>query len=255
MSNRTLPLKRDFDATRLNAVVNNAEVRPWVLAEGTEALDLTSVVANSHNVALMCDSGGMLFVALTPGVYEVHTQFLASARGAFALAFAREAVRWMFTRSDCVELWTKVPQNNKPALGLTQAMGGRYEFTRPAGFNSQDVKHFSMSYLRWAQSDSSCRQLGQWFHETLEAKFAVANISEPLHPDDPSHDSAVGATIATIRANQLDKALALYNRWAAVAGYAPINLLCRWPWVLDIRTALVVLNTDASDFEVLKRGA
>lgn len=251
---RILLFRRDFTAERLNRIVNSPGVREHVLIEGAAPVDLSNVVANQNNFALMCDQGGMLFVQLSPGVYDVHTQFLESARGSFALSFAREAVKWMFTRTDCVELWTKVPKANKAALGLTQAMGGRFEFLRSNGFNNDDVRVFSLSYLRWSQKDSSLKTVGEWFHEMLELKLLEANIQEEVHPEDPSHDQAVGATIATIRGLQLDKALIMYNRWASVAGYAPIILFSRWPIVLNIHTCLVELGEPPyEDFTI--RGA
>jgi len=208
---------------------------------------------NANNVALMSDSGGLLFVMLAPGVYDVHTQFLVSARGAIALRLTREAVRWMMTRSDCVELWTKVPEENKPALGLTRALGGRKEFTSPAFAGFSNISHYRLDYLAWSQGDLEARRAGEWFHEMLEAKLAKTGIEEPVHADDPSHNAAVGAVVLGLRHGSVDKSLALYNRWAAISGYAPISLIARWPLTLDIQTAIVVCDERLEGFEVLRR--
>jgi len=253
-SKRQLDPQRDFLADRINNVVNHPEVRPYVLAQNDEPIDLSELLANPANVALMCDFGGLLFINLGSGAYEVHTQFLPNARGAFALVVTQNALRWMFTRTDALELWTKVPARNLGALGLVRAIHGQKEFTSAECLGEKDVASYSLNYMRWSQHAPSVKALGEWFHQKLEAKFAANAIVEEVHPDDESHDRAVGATIETIRGGQIDKALALYNRWAQIAGYAPIRPVTGWPLVLDIQTALVVMNDDLSDFEVIKKG-
>mgnify|MGYP003654839164 CR=1 FL=1 len=42
------------------------------------------------------------------------------------------------------------------------------------------------------------------------------------HEDDAVHDRYVGAAISMIRCGNADKAETVYNKWALMAGYAPI---------------------------------
>ena len=244
-------LKRDFDAIRLNAVVNDPDVRPFVLAPGTDTLDLTPLVLNLANIALMCDSGGLVFVRAADGMYEVHTQFLASARGAQAVAFTQEAVRWVFTRTDAFELWTKVPESNRAALGLVRAMHGRLEFVRKETFlGAQNVAHFVLRYPEWAQTDPQNRITGEWFHDKLARKLGQASCGI-----DPALANSTGATLATLRTGQLDKAILWYNRFAVFAGYTPISLLARWPVTLELDGNVIAFSDDAKGFEIVRKGS
>jgi hypothetical protein len=247
MSDRkSMTLRRDYDAARANSIVNHPDVRPFVLAPKEGDLDLGPVLGDLNNVALMTDLGGLIFLYQAPMVYEVHTQFLPSGRGEFALTTTREAVRWMFSRSDAIELWTKVPEENKAALGLVRAMKGRLEFT----YNN--VGHFVMRYSDWAHSDPSNRLRGVWFRELLEAKLAVRGSNAPeLLRENATSDSAIGATIATIRGGQLDKAILFYDRWAKFAQAPALGLVARWPVTLSLGNGLlVVFNEDASSFDL-----
>ena len=242
--------RRDFDARRLNIVVNDPSVRPFVMARDDAPLDLTGLVANLRNVALMSDYGGLFFVQLAPSMYEVHVQFVESARGAWAMAFTKACAQWMFTRTDAQEAWMKVSEENKAVLGLIRALHGRLEFVRK--HEDSAVSHFVLRYSDWCQHDEQMVSLGEWFREKLEVKLLRHGLPSAFEPE-PSLHSALGATLATIRGGQVDKAITFYNRWAIFSGYAPITLLTRWPLVLDIANALVVLDDDAKSFEVLAK--
>lgn len=65
---------------------------------------------------------------------------------------------------------------------------------------------------------------GVWFHERLEAEQLRLGLRMPQHPDDPTHDTAVGAAIRTVFAGCVAEGLAGYNAWAAEAGYEPARL-------------------------------
>lgn len=115
-------LRRTFEATFLNQVVNHESVRPWVGGDRSARLDLTSVVEDHANVALINRHGGFVFVQKEPHVYEVHTQFLPAGRGE-SLRYACEAARYMFGVIGAERLVTDVPDDNRPALNLAIAVG------------------------------------------------------------------------------------------------------------------------------------
>jgi hypothetical protein len=52
-----------------------------------------------------------------------------------------------------------------------------------------------------------------------------------------------------IRRGLIDKGIALYNRWARLAGYETIALIAVNPPVIDIRDALIAVKGE--DMEVL----
>jgi len=76
-----MQIERITDAARLNAVVNDPSVYPWVRGTAEGPLDLGGIIADPRHVALMGAHGGCLFVHHQPGIFEAHTQVLESGRG------------------------------------------------------------------------------------------------------------------------------------------------------------------------------
>lgn len=248
----TLSVCREFSAERVNAVANHPGVRPWV-GGGDGPLDLSGLVANPANVLLMGQGGGVLFQCLAPGLYEAHTQFVPDARDAGAVRAVKDALRWMFTRTDAIEIVTKVPDGNKPALGMVRAIHGQKLFERdgiwPVAGRFEAVSYYTLPIMAWAATADGIAASGEWFHGKLEAAKADRDGALPPHDDDPAHDRYVGATVEMIAAGQVDKGLAFYGRWAVFAGYGPIRAIAANPLVIDIGDALVAVRDD--DFSVL----
>lgn len=248
---------REFHPLRINAVLNDPSVLQWVALRGqARPLDLGPLLADPRNVLLLESegSGGLFFHWQEPGVYEVHTQFLPSARGKVALACTEAALEWMFLRTDAMELHTKVPEHNKAARALVQAIGGTCEYSF-GEFNGQKVEHWALRFPEWLWSDGAkgLEAIGSKFHANLERKMAEAGLSHSPHPSDPAHDRVVGATIGMISAGggNIDKGIILYSRWARLSDYAPMTLLSKYPTIVDIGDALLV--ADGSDFAVMPR--
>src|SRR6266481_7406635 len=109
-----IPIERHFSAERINEVINDSSVRPWV-ANGSEVLDVAKHVGNRSHVLLMGEHGGCMFFKFLPGVYEVHTQVERAGRGEWTNALTAACARWMFTRTDCYEILTRVPHGHEPA--------------------------------------------------------------------------------------------------------------------------------------------
>ena len=245
-------VSRHLDADLVNLVANHPDVRPWV-GGGNGVLDFTDVVANTTNVLLMNDSGGCLFERVGPGIYEVHTLSLPEGRGPAAVAAVRDALHWMFTQTDCVELQTKVPNGNAGALGLVRAIHGRLQFHRDGVWPGPDgmvgCGFYSLALSDWAGRADEAMDAGHWFHDKLEMAKSVQGAASPVHDDDDAHDRYVGATVEMILAGQVGKALWFYNRWARFAGYALVQQIAANPVVIDIQDA--VLAVKPNDFEVL----
>jgi len=242
---------RQFAAERANRIANDPEVRPWL--GGSGPLDFSALVANLANVLLMNEEGGVFFENLEPGLYEAHTLFLPEGRGEKAVHAVRDALRWMFTKTDAVEIVTKVPEGNKGALGLVRAIHGEKRFHRdnailidrkPAG-----VDYYALPIMSWAGKAEGIAASGQWFHEKLEAAKSATEGAAPLHDDDEAHDRYVGATVEMIGSGQLAKGINFYNRWAKVSGYGPVSVIALNPIVIDIGDAILAVRGD--DFDVL----
>lgn len=246
-----LSVCREFSAERINTIVNHVEVRPWV--GGAGPLDLSPVIANPANVLLMAEGGGFVFTQQEPGVYEVHTQFLPEHRGANVLLAAADAARFMFTRTDCVEILSKVPDGNVPAAAFAKAMKWELRFSRPNAWQTDrglvGVKYYGKTLMQWASHADALAVTGEWFHGKLEAAKLEKGASVPVHDDDDAHDRYVGAAAEMIMAGQIIKGINFYNSWARFAGYATISVIAANPYVLDIGDAILAVRND--DFEVL----
>lgn len=248
-----MTLRRTFDATFLNQVVNHAEVRPWLGGDGE--IDLSAVIGNPNNFALVNDYGGWIVARVDAGLYDVHSQFLPEGRNAALIDDMRAAIHFMFTATDCIELVTRCPDNNKAALGLARTAGFREIFRREESWPVKDDKPCGCSFQslpfdRWRAMDETLPAIGHWFHERLENEKLKAGSSLVVHADDEAHDRAVGAAIAMARAHNPQKAVFTYNRWANFAGYAPIMLISEHPPTFDVLDAIVTLKGD--DMEVLQ---
>lgn len=235
-------IQRTMDATFLNEVSNHPEVRPWLGGDGV--LDLGALADNPDNVLLETDGGGWVLHPLLPGVYELHTMFLPEGRGRSYFAAAREALRWMFSATDALEIVTKCPDDNGPARMAASIAGFRERFHRDDAWKpGVGVSYQVFSIDDWFVRDKECLAAGRAFHDTLEAAKTAAGSTLPTHPDDEAHDRAVGAAVLMIRGGNMSKAVAFYNRWAIFAGYATIEALS--PSLVDVRDAIVEVRGDA----------
>lgn len=201
-------VERLFSPDRLNEIANHPEVLPWVRGPLPGPLDLTPVVADRRNVALVGAHGAMVFAAVQPGIYEVHTLVEPAGRGRWTVAMAHDALAWMFTRTDAVELLTRCPAGNVAAKALCRHMRAELEFIASAGWFGPDGEPiaadvFVMTIARWV----------------LRAPSLA-----PAADGDPVARRYAAAAAAIADAGQPDKAARLYNRWARLSQQAPITL-------------------------------
>lgn len=242
-------IERVFSAERLNEIVNDPSVYPWVCgALKGQYLDLTPAVRDRRNVTLLGEHGGVVFEQHQPGYYEAHTQVLPAGRGSWTLAMVNEALLWMFAGTDAVEIVTRVPKGNFAARALTRAIHGIYEFTAPHGWVkdgqviSSDI--FALRIQDWIRTSPNLVKRGEWFHSKLEQEYEALGVSEALHPDDNSHDRNVGAAVEMFLRSQPHKAVVFYNRWAVMSGYAPVEIITENPLTIDIRDAVLVIRNN-----------
>ena len=254
-----LSFKRDFNAARLNRVCNDPSVFPEISLPGQGTMDLSALVSDLRNIALLCDEGGIMAIWREPGIYEIHTQFTAKYRGVGAVRTVREMISWLFINTDAMELQTQSPAVNQAAHGLVKAISGRLEFEREGAWALPDgqscrMDYYTLRYADWLYSAWAMGPLvarGEWFHEKLHnAKLAFVQVPDS-HPVDVAHDINVGATVEMIFAGNVDKALQLYSRWARFAGYAEVRAVSARPLILDFQNAAVLVDIWQKDFEVL----
>ena len=223
---------RDLDASRVNVVINNPDVRPWVEQAPDGALDLTPLVENPANVLLMLEdgTGGALFVQHEPGVYEAHLQFLPISRGRIAMEAVREMQEFMFTRTDCMEMLCGISAANRPAIAFTRAMGGREEFRRLKAWRGpDDGRCFALRYPEWVRSAHGLPEYGRSFRD--------GEGEEP-------QDRPAGAFLATLLGGQPAKAVTLFNRWARIARFETAKVESLDPLVIDFQSARLAIDVD-----------
>lgn len=248
-----LTLSRHLDASFLNIVVNHPDVRPFVCGPLEGDIDMSAFAENPNNVLLMGEYGGVMFHKLQPGLYEAHTQVLPEGRGEWTLSMVRRALFWMFTRTDAVELLTRCPQGNTPAKVLAKAIGGEFEFTRPNAWVMNGISVpadiYSLSVQKWMRTADNLTIRGRWVDNKIKKEFKKQGVKNVSFISDENHDRYTGAAIEMIMSGQIGKGVALFNRWAAVAGYAQARVVSEAPLTIDFRGIIMVFRNN--DFWVV----
>jgi hypothetical protein len=262
---------RAYDARHLNEVVNHPSVLPWVTMEWAPPkfpidgsgelneleLDLAPLVADLRNVVLCVEGGALFFHWQEPGLYEVHIQFIEGPARAMAVGTVRAGLHWMFTRTDAMELVTKVPVCNRGASAIVRSIRGELLFERERAWATPEgepcgVMYYGLRCETWIwRTHNELVAKGQWFHARLDEERARLGTRAAPHGDDPAHDRAVGATVDMILGGQLDKGLVLYNRWARLAGYQPITIESLVPCVLVLGPERVLVDFGERTFFLL----
>lgn len=254
-------IRRSFDAADINRILNEKRNFDAIKLPGQKPgdIDATPIVANPLNVLLMSEIGGIIFAQAEPGIYDVHTAFRKPERkgdrsGPAIRNVCLEAYRWMFLSTDAMILQTRMPAFNRAAIVFAPLVGWQFEFERQAVWPTDDdpvaMSYFSMRYEDWARKDENLVAAGRLFHRRLDEEFARHGAPFDNHPDDEAHDRYVGACAAMILTGQPEKAVVLYNRWARFAGYDPISLVSRSPLLVDIGTALLMVENN--NFKVIQ---
>ncbi len=244
-----ITIHREFDPAPVNRILNDPDVFQLIAVPGLEQFDITPQINNPANYFLCVDGGCIIFTPDLPGsgLYELHTNFLPSRRGRYAIRASLEAYRWMFTRTDCMMLQTRVPAFNKAAALCCGIVGLKHWFERKNAWATNDglvdLKFYTLSYMDWARKHPGpLIASGRRFHDRLTFERERLGHPEPEgHPDDECHDLHVGACAEMIYGGQPEKAVQLYNRWARFAGYGQIVLLQRNPLVIDIGDCVLLV--------------
>ncbi|WP_374407425.1 hypothetical protein [Pelagerythrobacter sp.] len=238
-----MTIRRTFDASSLNEVANDPAVRPTLGGEGD--LDLSDLVSDPTNFALVGEHGGFVLTPLSPGNLEVHSMF-KPGRGSATIAAMRSAMEWVFTRTDCVAIWSKVPKSNKAAKGFARAGSLRALFERNHELLGA-TEFCEVPIMRWAMNNPSLETHGERFHSLLETAKREAGSNLPEHPHDAAHERAVGASLLMFERGQPGKGAAFYSLWARFAGYQPITLLSVAPVAVDVGDAILGLGQEGME--------
>jgi len=201
----------------LNSMANKPGIFEKVAQDWQDRIDLS--LQWDHYIGLECEEGGFLCHRIEPSLYEVHTLFEA---GRHVFAKAIQAAEIIFCATDCREMVTRVPINNKAALMLTEKFGWNYRYTVKGGWPGkdgvQDCHHYGMTLWDWVLKNEALAQKGHAFHEQLESNGSLT------HDDDPVHDKFVGYALRCTDFGNKEKGIYEYNKWAILSNYMPIIL-------------------------------
>lgn len=228
-------MRRTFSPDKFNEVANRTKIRSLLGGEGD--LDFSAPIQNVDNFFLETEHGGFFYHNLYGSVFEVHTIFEDRVPARKVRRAAQDSLEYMFIKTACDAVKTKVPSNNPGAAWLCDNCAFHTDFVRKnAWAPGVDMSFRSLTLDRWLGVCSTLEE-GRAFHGLLERSG-----KHPNHPDDEAHDRAVGAAVRMIRAGNVEKGVATYNKWAVFAGYMPVRLMSVNPTVVDIGTAIVGVN-------------
>lgn len=229
---------RTLDPSGFNRVCNHPDVRPWLGGEGE--IDVSAVVGNPENYALWFGDGGFILHAGPAASFEVHSQFTPEGRRTSFEAM-QAGMDYMFTRTNAVQLTTFLPDNNPAARGLA-LKGGFKPWMRRANHICGPGEQARMDIDDWICRTPELEADGERFHAALENAKEASGSTLPVHDHDPVHERYVGAAFRMFARGQCRKGEAIYNRWAANAGYASIKLISDSPPTVDARDAIVSME-------------
>lgn len=195
-------MRRTFDGALLNAVANDPEVRTWLGGDG--AVDLSALLSDLNNIALVDEVGGFVMIRQEAGLYDCHTLYPPEARGKHALQAAQGVLRWMFTRTDATALSGVFPASNRRVEGFGKLLGFQ-------------MVHERLTHLGTAQC--GFLTLEKWVGTDLSRCLEIAR-----------HQPAKGAWI--------------YNRLARLMGMEPMELVSERPALLRIGGRLIDPESD-----------
>lgn len=149
-------IRRETDATLVNALVNHPAVLPAFDLTGAGSLDFTACVTSDDYRVL--SSGPQcvgFFEWSAPNVWECHTMFHPDVRGAEAIAAAKAMCTWMFA-DGATMLWGQTPTIMRPARWFNRKVG----FV-PAGIGFHHVcGEVERFVLRKTDGSASCSRSG-----------------------------------------------------------------------------------------------
>jgi hypothetical protein len=224
------------DKALIEAIVHHPAVRPHVLPAGA-VFDATPYLSPPH-VALVAEGGCFLGAAHGGGRYEAHTNFVPSGRGRNALRQMHLALMYMFLRTDCQTIVTQVPIANMAADWATRCVGFRFLFEAPRVWpgeaQARMTRYYEHTIDDWILT-GVLAEGGRIFHQQLHEALPQAEH----HVEDQVHDAYVGALASMVLVGNVQKAIAVYNRWALFAGYARITQVSDHPLCIDARDFVV----------------
>ena len=245
---------RIFDPSIVNEVCNHPKVRPWLGGDLDVDIDVTTLMQSPNNIVLQHDGFYAIFVGLQPGVFEIHTQASAVTPPKNVIRSTNNVFRYMFTKTNCIEIITRIPDANIRARKLANVTNFSLEFRVKRGWQVsgvvEDCDVYSLPLTRWISKAPGLIVAGEDFRSQVEEACAKDGIKRAQREDDINDNRFAGAAFEMLHGGQVGKAVLMYNRWAVMAGYMPIAPISLDPLIIHIGD--VALRVYDEKLEVLK---
>lgn len=218
---------RSFDAASFNVIANDPDVRPHLGGEGE--LDLTRTIENADNFLIRTDGGGFIAVKMGSGYYETHT---ISRPGSFSemLELGRYSLAYMFIHTDCLEIFTRVPEGNAGAMVLAKRLGFKDYYVQKDWSDGKSATVMQMTLDSWVFRSTDALIEGRLFHDSI------------AHVDEDRHDRCAGAALLMAKAGNVVKGFATYDRLSKAHGYETANLISVQPPLIRMGNSVIGLN-------------
>ena len=241
-------VERQFDAAWLNQLANDPDIFPWVHGAVVGPMDCAPIAADPRNLILAGEHGAIVMKPVAPGIYDVHTTVLKTGRGKWAVAFSQACAHWAFTKSDAVELGTRVPRGNIAALALTKLAGASLEGEVADAWimDHQPIpaKIFSLGIIAWVRQAPGLYERGQWFMHRMMAEVARHGREASYQSPGQIYERQIGAACEAVFGGQPIKGLTIFNRWAAICGTPLITVLAMRPLTVDTGGSILIFRND-----------
>lgn len=238
-------VRREKHAANFNRLLNHPKVYPWVHGATVGALDFTGVLSNPNVILLMGQHGGIMYERHQPGLFEIHCQCYPEGRGKWMLAFAQACQHWIFTKTECVEVMTRIPQGNEPARALATRAGLEFQFRNPTGWVMRNAvvpaDIYSIHVNNWMRDAPGLVERGRWFNSSLVEQAMTIGVKAKAIDEEP-YQRYLGAAVEMILAGQVQKAVVFFNRFAALSSYTPLVVTSAQPLAIVFGESVVVFR-------------
>jgi len=223
-----LIVKQTFNIAMVTGVLTHESIYPLITDDNcpkAEDFDVSVTVSDTANyyLAVYDDDGtlgGMIdFLMINHIVYEGHINMLRHCRGDKAIRAVKMALEWMFSRTSCLRIVTKVASCFGSAKTLVETVGGKEEYS----------------------IEKSCKRGGVEYDQA----FYAINLHDHIHLDwERYYDEGVtffnqfrktklsrinyimgGMFYVFAQTGNHEKAQMIYNEWARLAVAEPIDVL------------------------------
>jgi RimJ/RimL family protein N-acetyltransferase len=148
-------LKRVFKAEKVNKIINDPTIRPFVVFGDQDYLDFSELAANKENYFLVNKYGAIIYNKIEDGIYEIHIHFLPEGRGKYAFDSISESIDYMFSNANCEIIIADIISYNRPSKFMARRLGANYVDTDKAVYLQDgkmwDVDNFYLTKEKWQQ--------------------------------------------------------------------------------------------------------